>query len=418
MATNPNALVELREELYAKQKKIAEVLEESRDGSRRDFGRKKVLELLGANDNDDALSKFKAANRELEDLAERVQQLEIREIEGQLEMREKQIAEPTTNKVHPTGPMGEHKTFGQMFVESQQFKDSRKRRNDYPLELEIGLKTLFQTSAGFAPESVRSGLLVEAATRPIQVLDLIPTFPINQASFVYMEETTRTHAAAEVDEAGTYQEDTFAWTQKTSSVLKIGSIIPVTDEQLEDEGQVRSLLDQRLRFGLRQKLDSQILVGTGTGTPLQLLGINNKTGVQTQALGTDDQIAAFMKALTKVRFTGRAVPNGAIFHPNDWQAVILLQNTNGDYLFGNPFMGPGPASLLGIPVAVSDGQTENTGLVGDFANFSRLDDRRGVMVQTGYQANDFRDGKVSLRADLRVAFTVTRAAAFCQITGI
>ena len=125
-----------------------------------------------------------------------------------------------------------------------------------------------------------------------------------------------------------------------------------------------------------------------------------------------------MKALTKIRFTGRAMPSGAVFHPNDWQDYILLKNANGDFLFGNPFAGPGPQSLLGIPVSVSDAQTENTGLVGDFRNFSRLDDRRGVMVMTGFVGTQFVEGKVTLRADLRVAFTVTRPAAFCQVTGI
>jgi HK97 family phage major capsid protein len=107
-----------------------------------------------------------------------------------------------------------------------------------------------------------------------------------------------------------------------------------------------------------------------------------------------------------------------VFHPNDWLDIMLTQSTAGEFLFGNPFQGAGPTALFGVPVAQTDAQTQNTGLVGDFANFSRLDDRRGVRVQTGYVGTQFTDGKVTLRADMRAAFTVTRPAAFAQITGI
>jgi HK97 family phage major capsid protein len=81
-------------------------------------------------------------------------------------------------------------------------------------------------------------------------------------------------------------------------------------------------------------------------------------------------------------------------------------------------MGPGPTSLFGIPVAVSDAQTENTVIVGDFRNFSRIDDRRGVRIAVGYSGTQFAEGEQLIRADLRVAFTITRAAAFCLISGM
>jgi HK97 family phage major capsid protein len=146
--------------------------------------------------------------------------------------------------------------------------------------------------------------------------------------------------------------------------------------------------------------------------------MNNVVGIQTLAKGADSAIVAFMKALTLVRFTGRANPSGAVMHPNDWQDILLTQNANGDFLFGNPFMGAGPQALFGIPVAISDGQTQNTAIIADFRNFTRLDDRRGVNVQTGFVGTQFTEGKITLRADLRAAFTVTRPAAVCTLTGI
>lgn len=406
--------VEQREALHAKQKTLTEVLELA--GKDLDLSRKPVLEKLGAGDAADALLKFQALNRETETLGQDIAREELKASAARVRERQQELEQPA-DPMHPAFEGGKRKSWGRMFAESKEFKQSRQTRVDVPFELEgVDIKTLMETTAGFAPESVRSGVLVEGATRPIQVTQLIPSFPISQPSFVYMEETTRTHSAAEKAEGVTYAESAFVWTQKSSPVQKITDSIPVTDEQLEDADQVQSLLEQRLAFGLRQKLDSQILVGSGT--PPALRGINNVVGIQTQAKGTDDRIVAFLKACTLIRFTGRAEPSGAVFHPNDWLDIVLTQDAEGRFLFGNPFQGAGPTSLFGIPVAQSDAQTQNTGLVVDFRNFTRIDDRRGVRIQTGYVADQFKDGKLTLRADMRAAFTLTRPAAACTITGI
>lgn len=411
---------EKRQFFHQKQDELTKAFELATDGlggDEFDFSRKTVLEHLKASDETDAAKKIKARNDELDGLGLELRNDELKTISSRVSERDAELGTPAIGGIqHPQSAQGGRKSLGKLFIESDQWKNSMEGKVDIPLHLDVEMKTLFETTAGFAPESVRSGLLIEGVTRPVQVTDLIPSFPINQASLVYMEETTRTHAAAEKAEGAAYAESTFEWTQRTSAVQKITDSVPITDEQLEDEAQVMSLIDQRLAFGIRQRADLQILVGNGT--PPNLRGINNVVGIQTQAKGTDDRISAFAKCLTLIRVTGRSTPDGAVFHPNDWLAFMLLKNANGDFLFGNPFQSSGPRSLLGIPVAESDAQTENTGLIGDFSNFSRLDDRRGVLVQTGFVGTQFTEGKVTLRADMRIAFTVTRPAAFCTLTGI
>jgi len=413
---------EQRDRFLQKQEELANIFKAAQtdkgDETVHDFGNDQCLKLLEAKDSDEAMQKIRARNTELEELGVELREAEAKHYVNRLAERGEQLRTPDRGSIqHPDNPLDIEKlSLGQRFVQSKQWKQSKASGSDIPLNLQIELKTLFQTTAGMSPESVRSGVMVEAVTRPVQILDLIPSFPINQASFVYMEETTRTHASAESAEGAAYNESAFQWSQKTSTVRKITDSIPVTDEQLEDEAQVASLLDQRLMFGLRQRFDQQILVGNGSGN--NFTGINNTAGIQTQAKGSDDRITAFAKAMTLVRFTGRAIPSAAVFHPNDWLAILLIKDANGQFLFGNPFSGAGPTSLLGIPITQSDAQTENTGLVGDFQNFCRIDDRRGVVVQTGFVGTQFTEGKVTLRGDLRAAFTVTRPAAFCEITGI
>lgn len=411
----PANLTQKREELKEKQAVVTEVLELAKDGKRFDFSRQAVMERLGAKSADDALEKFKTRDRELTALGDEIKQAEVKLIAANTAKRDEELRTPAGDLSHPEIDL-KGKSFGERYVASKEFHDSRRAQMNIPVTLDIGLKTLMTTAAGFAPESTRTGQVVEAVTRPIQVLDLIPSRPMNQAVEKYMEQTTRTHSAAERAEGAAYAESAFVYTEKTSDVRSIGDSIPVTDEQLEDEAQVAGLLDQQLRFGALQRLDLQVLVGNGTAPNLR--GINNVVGIQTQAKGADSQIVAFMRALTKIRITGRANPNASVMHPNDWVDILLTQDAQGNFLFGNPFSGPGPQSLFGIPVAQSDAQTENTGLVGDFLNFCRLGEKKGVTVEIGYVGTQFTEGKKTLRATLRACFTVYRPAAFCQITGI
>lgn len=406
--------VEQREKLHANQKKLATVLEQA--GKDLDFSRKTVLDELGAKDADEAVEKFQALNKETESLGREIQREELKASAREVRQREEDIRNPALPAVHHESGDITKKSLGERFVATREFKESRRTQMSMPVEIDISIKTLFQTSAGFPPESIRTGRVVEAVARPIQVLDLIPSGPITQAVEKYMLQTTRTHSAAERAEGAAAAESSFEYQEQTSTVRSVGDSIPVTDEQLDDEPQVSGLLDQQLRFGVMQRIDGQVLVGNGT--PPNLRGINNVVGIQTQAKGTESAIVAFLRALTKIRITGRAMPNAAVFHPNDWTDIVLTQDAEGRFLFGNPFQGPGPNSLFGIPVAQSDAQTENTGLVGDFLNFCKLSERKGVTVMIGFVGTQFTEFKRTLRADARVAFTVYRPAAFCQISGI
>jgi HK97 family phage major capsid protein len=412
MSENQN-VSELKEQFDAKSKVMGEAI--ALAGPRLDFSKKELLEKLGAVDSNDATKKFQDLSLQLEDVGKALKTAEAKAAVERFQSQQDERSQPWTREQHPV-PVAEQKarSWGERAIEMKEYKSADMRRTGVIMTMDIGLKTLMETTAGFAPEAVRTGLLVEAATRPIQVLDLIPTRPISQNADKYMEETTRTHSAAEKAEGVAYAESVFVWTERTQLVEKITDSIPVTDEQLEDASQVAGLLDSRLRFGLRQRLDLQVLVGDGTSPNLK--GILDHS-IGTQAKGVDPTFDAAYKALTAVRVTGRAVPNAFIYHPNDWQDVRLMRTADGQYIMGNPSQ-PGATTLFGLPVVVSDAITENTALTGDFANFCYIGERRGIEVAVGYVGDQFKEGKRTIRADLRACMTVTRAAAFCKITGL
>lgn len=402
------ALVEAEAKLAAKQAELKTIFDEAGP----DLDMAKVKSVAG--DSAAIVEHIRALDAELNDLGTKAEAL--RAVEAAAE----RAARIPAQREDGDGAKGnddarETKSLGRQFTASAAYKG--KSGNIGPeAHLDIEVKTLMTTSAGWAPETNRTGRVVPYATRPVQIIDLLPQTTTGQAAVVYMEETTFTNAAAETAEAGSFPESALALTEQSSPVRKISTFLPVTDEQLEDEAQAQGYIENRLPFMLRQRLDGQVLVGNGTAPNLR--GFLNVVGVQTQAKGADPVPDAVYKAMVNVRVTGRAFPGAVVFHPLDWQDVRLLRTVDGIYVWGSPSEA-GPDRIWGLPVAQSDAITQNTALVGDFEGFSELSTRRGIDVQiSNSHGTYFVEGKQAIRADVRVALVVYRPTAFCTVTGI
>lgn len=433
-------LKELREKLAAKQNELAKVFEEAKtDDGEYDYTRVKCLGVEdGPQKSITVAEKVGAMDAELNELAEKAEKLEAAEQAAKNQAaREQAVKRPP----FPVGDRGNHpsvserlKSLGEMIAEQKDYQDWAKRGAPGGIDFQfddmlpsdmlakgmafdtLRSKALFETGAGWAPESIRLPGFVEAPTRPLQIIDIIPMAETGMEQIVYMEETTRTHAAAETAEGGTFAESTFALTERSSPVRKTTDSVPVSDEQLEDVPMAQSYLNGRLTFGLRQRLDSQIQVGDATGSNLR--GIKNTVGIQTQAKGADPIPDAYFKAMTKVRVTGRATPTHHIIHPTNWESVRLLRTADGIYIWGNPSEA-GPERLWGLPLVQSDAEAAGTGYVGSFLPpWISLFEKRGIDIQIGYVGTQFVEGKRTIRGDMRHALVLFRPAAFSSVTGL
>jgi len=402
-------LIEKRKEFEAKQDAMHAILKEA--GPELDMN--KVTSIRG--DSKAKVEEIQKKNKELEDLGKEIDGLVALEKTAHLdEERQKAISQKGEAFQFPASPQTETKDFGKMFTDSAAFKTwTDTKQKGHVAELNIDLKTLFQTTAGWAPETIRTGKVVDIATRPIRIIDLIPPGRTNQTAIVYMEETTFTNAAAEVAEGSVKPEAALALTERSSTVRKIAVWIPVTSEQLEDVEGIQSYLNGRLTFMLKQRLDLQLLAGNGVAP--NLMGLLNTVGIQTFALA-GDRFDAIYTAIKNVRVTGQADPNQIVMHPNDWQDIRLARTDDGLYILGNPSE-PGPVRIWGLPVTESTAETENSVLVGDFLNFCQLFEKKGIEIAiTDSHDTYFIYNKLAVRAEIRVAFPVYRPAAFCVIT--
>lgn len=350
------------------------------------------------------------------------------------------------------------KTIGEMYVESQGYKSLMEQYPSgvIPREARIssaplGLKGFFgpqgakavvtgasSTSGGAFVVSERTDIYEGLGRRPLTLRDLVSVRQTSSDTVEFVKQTTQTSAAAPVAEAtsaaaptqnqttgplilnagGGYKpEGSIAYAVETATVRTIAEWIPATKRGLADAAQLRGLIDQELRDDLAEEEEDQILNGSGSGENLQ--GILNTSGIQAQAYanaysgaGLDPLIETALKGKTKVKTVGRATATGYLFNPADWEKIQLARlakNPNNEAVAGSV------PTLHGLPVVESEAIAAGVGLVGDFRKAVIWDREQANITATDSHADFFIRNLVAILAEERLAFGVTRPAAFVTL---
>lgn len=314
------------------------------------------------------------------------------------------------------------KSIGELLTSSKGYQDGERKHLKANIP-GVDVKTVMQTGAGAAggypPEVLRSGRLVYTAQPKPTLIDLIPSGETTQNAYKFMVESVYVNAAQEVAEGGQYPEAQLKFAEVLLPIQKIAVFIPLTDEQLADQPNLRDIVDNRLGLMLKQRLNTQIVVGDGTGA--NLTGVLNTPGIQNylKGAGAAENIPdAVYKSMVKVNTIGLADASGVWINPNDFTNVRLLKNNQGSYLYGDPSQ-PGPDTIFGLPVAQHVGIPVGKAIVADWAAYTQLIYRAGVEFEvSNSHADFFTKGQLALRAQFRVCFAVYRPQAVCTASGL
>ena len=325
------------------------------------------------------------------------------------------------------------KTLGGQFLDSDAYKafaDNGQKNITSELSYNWGTKA-DTTESTMPPPVVRAPRIQESAQDdPFAIPNLIDTITTDQYQYKYLEETTFTNAGGAIAEAGTYAEDTLAFTERTENIRKLGSFIPMTEELLADMSAAQGYIDSRLRFMVQANISDQIIGGSGSGA--NLTGILNKTGINTfnysSFSGNLKRIGQVFEAITEIQKDAFMQPDAILMHPSDWYQVVTEVNavtTSGSL---NPlFVGAGnfgsgvAATLWGLPVIPTTELSAGTALVGVFGGGQAIHivARQGmeVSMSDSHDANFVKD-IVVMKASVRLGLPIYRPTAFCSITNI
>lgn len=265
--------------------------------------------------------------------------------------------------------------------------------------------------------------MLDLPLRPLGIRDVITVGQTSSDTLEYPMVTALTNNAAPVAEAtattgasGTKPESGFTLTRTSTTVKTIAHWIPATKRALADAGQVRTMIDNFLRYGLAEELEDQIIAGSGAGE--NLLGILNTPGLTVQAYDGSvvgrEVLTTLRRARTKVRTVGRANPTAYLMNPLDWEAIDLMADNEGRYYYGGPTV-LGSPRVWGLPVVENEGMTQGRALVGDLRTVVLWDREQASIQVTDSHSDFFIRNMVAILAEIRAALGVLRPAAIVDV---
>jgi HK97 family phage major capsid protein len=207
--------------------------------------------------------------------------------------------------------------------------------------------------------------ILQVLFRQIRITDMIAPGTTESNSIEYMQETTATNAAAAArGRRGGGGVDPGVHPRRRDGALD-RHLLPVTKEMAEDQGQIMSYIDGRLRLFVDLPTEDQLLNGDGTG--VNLTGLMNRANLATaQARGTDTNADAIFKQIMAILTTSFVMPEGVAINPANWTTIVLQKDGNGQYYGSGPFHALQTPVLWGLPAAVTPAIVANTALVGAY----------------------------------------------------
>lgn len=247
-------------------------------------------------------------------------------------------------------------------------------------------------------------------TRSVHIRSLIPQGSTSSDVVRFVKESAYTDGSAPKAEGATLGQSDFTMTADNNTVEKIGAYLRISEEMLSDTPQLTSYLSNRVPSKLLAKEDDQILNGTGVSP--QLAGITvdaadfdeSASAAFYQSVNSANEFDVLVAALNQLSLSEYQADK-IILHPTDFHKILLLKDTQNNYLKDQVYAGLQP-SFMGVPVIINTAIGAGKFLVGNFGQGTQLWIRDNVSVEfSRMDSTNFIDGFITVRAIERVALT-------------
>ena len=250
------------------------------------------------------------------------------------------------------------------------------------------------------------------------------------SSIRYITESTATSAAAGVLEGGVKPESALGFTTTDENIRKIATILPVSEEMLDDAPAIQQWISSRLVSFVQIETERQLLRGSAGGAEGQGLLTSRGIPVYNGGTAAGNRAEELFKAMNSMRGSAYLEPEWVLVSPSDYETIRLLKDDSGQLYGGGPFFGPygngGVAGASGQATGavdqlwskdcfVSSALGAGTALVGTRAAASVFS-RGGVSVEaTNSHSNFFQLNLVAIRAERRLGLALYRPKGFVEV---
>lgn len=304
----------------------------------------------------------------------------------------------------PTTPVIE--SAGAEFIKSEQFKQLvAGDRQIARLELKNTV-----TSSGTTVFPQQNQAIISGDFKPLTIRQLLRSVPVSSNAVYSLREASWTNNAAEVSQGAAKPESALTMEQYNVTIQTVAHFIKVTNQLLADAPAVMAYIDTRLRDGLAQRIDAQLLNGNGTSPNLS--GITDSGNYTAYTATSDDLLFDAINRAKYALWAKGYMPDAVIVNPADWGAAERTREGAGTgmYLAGLP--GTNSAmNPFGVRIVLSNNMTAGKFAIGAFDQAAVVYNRSGAVVEMGYVNADFTNNVVTLRAEERLALAVEKPSA-------
>lgn len=310
----------------------------------------------------------------------------------------------------------EAKSLGERFVEDERVKSfltSEQSSGKVDLRVKATITSATTAAAGSAGAGVQTTRLngiLELPQRRMTVRDLLSQGRMDGNTLEYVRETGFTNSAAPVAENTLKPESDLRFDLVNTSAKVIAHWMKASRQILSDFAQLRSVIDNRLLYGLAYAEEQQLLNGDGTGQNLN--GIIPQATAYSDPLTLADATEIDQIRLAMLQAELALFPStGIVMNPADWGRIELTKDADGRYIIGNP-QGTIAPTLWGLPVVTTPAIAADKFLTGAFKLGAQVFDRWDARVEVGYVDKDFIMNLTTILAEERLALAVYRPQSF------
>ena len=302
-------------------------------------------------------------------------------------------------------------SWGEQFIKSARYADfAGGQMNRLRVEVK---NTLTGSDATVAPD--RKPGIVSGASIPFSMEALLPSLPTSSNAIEFTRENTFTNSAAEAAEGAQKGESALTWTLVNMPVSTVAHWIKISKQLAADAPALAAYVNTRMRYGVNQKVDVQLVVGDGTAPNISgTYDTGNFTahGYANAALGSTLKKLVLIRKIMADLYAAGYPADAIVLNPIDWATIEieLFTTAAGQTLYN--VNAAGQAYLFGLPVIQSLGMAADTFQVGRFSEAYTVYNREGVVVEMSDSDGDnFQKNLLTLRAERRLALATEKPAA-------